>query len=316
VTPPLPDGRGSVLTQNRERERADWRPPVLRLRRSEWTLVVYFVYVTVMAHVLPVKPAVPAVTLWLNLAIIAGSLFLAYADSLRRRLLLDVLRDWYPTALLLLAYSEIGWLAPAGHSYSLERTWVVWDKFFLNGLGVKALIESAGPVFPALLEISYTLVYSMPFIGLAVLYAYRRRERADRLLFPLVLSVLSAYVLFPYFPSEPPRTVFPGEDFPSYVSIFRRFNWAMLGSYGIHTSVFPSAHVSGSFAVALTLRRVLPERKWPGRLLLVLASLIATATVYGRYHYLADAAAGMAIALAVCGLTGLPKRTRQLDAST
>jgi hypothetical protein len=126
---------------------------------------------------------------------------------------------------------------------------------------VKALIESAGPVFPALLEISYTLVYSMPFIGLAVLYAYRRRERADRLLFPLVLSVLSAYVLFPYFPSEPPRTVFPGEDFPSYVSIFRQFNWAMLGSYGIHNSVFPSAHVSGSFAKPHTQ---VCCRKWPG----------------------------------------------------
>jgi membrane-associated phospholipid phosphatase len=220
-------------------------------------------------------------------------------------------RDWYPTALLLLAYREIGWLAPAGHNYALERTWVVWDKFFLNDLGVKALIESAGPVFPALLEISYTLIYSMPFIGLAVLYAYRRRERADRLLFPLVLSVLSAYVLFPYFPSEPPRTVFPGQDFPSYASIFRRFNWAMLGSYGIHTSVFPSAHVSGSFALALTLRSVLPEKKWPGRLLLVLAILIATATVYGRYHYLADAAAGLAIALAVCALTGPAARTRQ-----
>ena len=278
--------------------------------------MVYFVYVTAIAHILPVKPSVPAVMLWLNLAIIAGYLFLAYADSLRRRRLLGILRDWYPTALLLLAYSEIGWLAPAGHSYALERTWVRWDKFLLNDLGVKALIESAGLAFPVLLEISYTLVYSMPFIGLAVLYAYRRRERADRLLFPLVVSVLFAYVLLPYFPSEPPRTVFPGEDFPSYVSIFRRFNWAMLGSYGIHTGVFPSAHVSGSFAVALALRSVLPERKWPGRLLLGLAILIATATVYGRYHYLADAAAGLAIALAVCGLTGLAERTRQPDAST
>ena len=165
------------------------------------------------------------------------------------------------------------------------------------------MIEFAGPVLPGLLEISYTLVYAMPFIGLAVLYVYGRRERADSLLFPLTLSVLCAYVLFPYFPSEPPRTVFPGEDFPSYMTVFRRFNWAMLGDYGIHTSVFPSAHVSGSFALAITMRSILPERQWPWRLLLVLATMIATATVYGRYHYLADAAAGLAIALVVCGLT-------------
>ncbi len=273
------------------------------LRLTEWTLVAYFGYVTVMAHVLPVRPPIPAVILWLNLAIIGGFFLVAYSDSLRKRRLLSVLRDWYPAALLLLAYREMGWLAPPAHSHSLERTWVLWDKFFLNELGAKALIESAGPLLPGLLEISYTLVYAMPFIALAALYAHGRRDRVDRLMFPLAASVLSAYALFPYFPSEPPRTVFPGEDFPSYMTVFRKFNWDMLGSYGIHTSVFPSAHVSGAFSVALTLGRLLPESKWLGRLLLALAVLIAIATVYGRYHYLADAVAGLAIALLVCGLT-------------
>ncbi len=274
---------------------------MLGLRRTEWTLAVYFVYVAVVARILPARDPIPALTFWLNLAILAGYALVAYADSLRRRPLLGVLRDWYPTVLFLLAYREMGWLAPSSHSYELERLWVRWDKFFLNDLGVKALIESAGPVMPSLLEISYTLVYTTPFIGLVVLYAYGHRERVDRFLFPFALSILCAYVLFPYFPSEPPRTVFPGEDFPSYVTVFRRFNWALLGNYGIHTSVFPSAHVSGAFAAALTIRHVLPEKRWPWKLLLVLAILIATATVYGRYHYLADAAAGLAIALAVYG---------------
>jgi membrane-associated phospholipid phosphatase len=72
----------------------------------------------------------------------------------------------------------------------------------------------------------------------------------------------------------------------------------MLGDYGIHTSVFPSAHVSGAFAGAFAMVLLLPERKWVGRFLLGLATLIATATVYGRYHYAADALAGFAIAAA------------------
>jgi len=273
-------------------------------------LIVYFVYVAVLARILPVKQEVPAVTLWLNLTILAVYVLVAYADSLRKRRFLGAVRDWYPTALILLAYREMGWLAPATHSYRLERTWVAWDKFFLNDLGVKALIESAGPVFPSLLEVSYVLVYSTPFIALGVLYAYRKWDRTDRFLFPFALAVLSAYVMFPYFPSEPPRTVFPGQDFPAYTTIFRRFNYAMLGSYGIHTSVFPSAHVSGAFSAAFTLRCILPEKKWAWRFLLALAVLIATATVYGRYHYLADAVAGLAIALAVFGLTLMLERRR------
>jgi membrane-associated phospholipid phosphatase len=38
------------------------------------------------------------------------------------------------------------------------------------------------------------------------------------------------------------------------------------------------------------------ETRWPGRAVLVLASLIAVSTVYGRYHYLVDALAGVAVA--------------------
>ena len=44
--------------------------------------------------------------------------------------------------------------------------------------------------------------------------------------------------------------------------------------------------------------RLLPERKWVGRLLLGLAVSIAFATVYGRYHYTVDALAGFAVSVA------------------
>lgn len=284
--------------------------PFPALRRSEWVIVIYFAYVTVMARLLPVSEEVRAVTLWLNLTIAAAYLLLAWADSLRRRPFLGAVRDWYPMALLLLAYREMGWLAPREHSYQLERAWIVWDKFVLNDLGVKRAIELAGPLVPAVLEIAYTLVYATPFIGLAALYASRKREAADRFLFPFSVAVLSAYALFPYFPSEPPRTVFPGEDFPAYITVFRRFNWSMLGNYGIHTSVFPSAHVSGAFSAAFALRRVLPDRRHAWRWMLLLALLIATATVYGRYHYLADAAAGLALAVAAMAATGVAERVR------
>jgi membrane-associated phospholipid phosphatase len=276
----------------------------LTLRRSEWVLAAYFFYAAIVAQVLPVQRNIALLTLGLNASIIASYVLLAHVDSLRRRRFLSIVRDWYPTPLLVMAYREMGWFAPSHHSFALEKTWVVWDKFFLNTLGVKGFIEFLGPVLPSLLEISYILVYAIPYFSLGVLYAYNRQERVDRFLFPFVLAVLSAYALFPYFPSEPPRTVFPGQDFPAWTTVFRRLNWAMLGSYGIHTSVFPSAHCSGAFCAAFAMRLALPEKKWVWRFLSVMAVLIATATVYGRYHYLADAAAGLAIAVLAIGLAG------------
>ncbi len=281
---------------------------MLYLRRSEWVLMVYLVYTGVLSLVLPVRAPIPAITVALNTIVIAGFLLLAYAYSFRKPEFLGIMRDWYPVPLMLLCYREMGWFAPAEHTYALEQSWELWDKTLLNNLGLRAAIESLGPVVPSILEVAYLLVYTIPSIGLAMLYVYHRRDRADRFVYQFLLGILIAYTLFPCFPSEPPRTVFPGEDLPSYLTVFRRMNLWLLGGYGIHTSVFPSAHVSGAFSGAFGMIRLLPEHPWVGRFLLVLAILIATATVYGRYHYGADALAGFVVSLAALGIASLTDR--------
>jgi membrane-associated phospholipid phosphatase len=53
--------------------------------------------------------------------------------------------------------------------------------------------------------------------------------------------------------------------------------------------------VSGAFAAAFALKRVLRERPWVYRGVFVYATLVAVATVYGRYHYAADAVAGVMV---------------------
>ena len=42
------------------------------LRRSEWIMVAYLVYAAVLAHLLPARPPIPAVTAVLNLTVVAG----------------------------------------------------------------------------------------------------------------------------------------------------------------------------------------------------------------------------------------------------
>lgn len=267
------------------------------LRRSEWVLIVYLVYTAVLSHALHVRPPIPTITVAVNSVVIAGFLLLAYAYSFRKPEFLGIMRDWYPVPLMLLCYRQMGWFAPAQHTYALEHSWELWDKTLLHNLGLKPAIESLGPVLPSILEVAYLLVYTIPSFALAMLYVYRHRERADRFLYQFLLGILIAYAVFPCFPSEPPRTVFPGQDLPAYLTVFRKLNLWLLGGYGIHMSVFPSAHVSGAFSGAFGMIRLLPERPWVGRFLLVLAILIATATVYGRYHYAADALAGFLVSL-------------------
>jgi membrane-associated phospholipid phosphatase len=284
------------------------------VRRSEWVLAAYFTYTSILALTLPVRGAVASVTLAMNALVIAGCVLLAWAYSLRESPMLGIMRDWYPIPLMLLGYREMGWFAPAAHTFRLELTWIQWDRILLRQWGLSRAIELLGPVLPSLLEISYSLVYAVSTFSLAMLYVYRKRGRADALLFTALLGVYLSYAQFPFWPSEPPRTVFPGEDFPAYYTVFRKFNWWMLGGYGIHTSVFPSAHVSGAFSAAFAMVRLLPERKWVGRFLVVLATLITTATVYGRYHYAADAVAGLAIAVAAEAVSRFLYRSWKLPA--
>ena len=137
-----------------------------------------------------------------------------------------------------------------------------------------------------------------------------RRDSVDRFWTVFLLGLLLSYVQFPFWPSEPPRVVFPGEDFPSFDTAVRKLNQFLVGGYGIHTSVFPSAHVSGAFAAAFGMWRLLPERRWIAWTLLVLAVLIALATVYGRYHYAADAVTGFAIGTIAFGIWRIWERSK------
>lgn len=266
------------------------------VRRSEWVILAFLVYAAAAAAILPVAPPVERLVVLLNAAVILGYALIIRYDSAKRAVAIGIIRDWLPLGLILLAYREMGWFALPHYGHALESRWVVWDRALLHG-GVRAAIEAFGSVLPSALEICYSLVYALAPFSVAMLYFYRRQDRADRLLFIFGLGVLLCYAQFPLWPSEPPRAVFFGQDFPTYDTVFRRFNLWMLGNYGIHTSCFPSAHVAAAFSAAFGMRRALPERQWVSRSLLIVACMIALATVYGRYHYAADAAAGFAVAV-------------------
>jgi membrane-associated phospholipid phosphatase len=278
---------------------------VVVVRRSEWVILGFLVYAVALAFLLPVTPYVRHLVTLLNVGVLAAYPALIFADRTRKTVALSVARDALSLALIILAYREMGWFAQPHPHHALEASWITWDRVVLRG-GAAAVIESIGPVIPSILEISYALVYTLAPFAVAMLYVYGHRERADQFLFVFAVAVLFCYAQFPFWPSDPPRVLFPSEDLPAYDTVFRRFNLWMLGKYGIHTGVFPSAHVAGAFATAFGAWIALPERPWVGRSLIVAASLVAIATVYGRYHYLPDAIAGLVVA--VIAFKALPKR--------
>jgi len=249
-------------------------------------VIAYFLYVAVLAQFYIDAP-------WRALllaAAIAGLFGLAAKCR-------PVVRDFAPLAATLAAYREMDWFTPPAHDHRWENVWIVWDRLALNQYGLRAAIESAGPLFPEFFELCYVLVYGVAPVALWVLYANGKGKRVQYFWVAYLAGTLGAYALFPYFPSEPPRIAFPSEDLPGVSSVIRQVNLAILGGYGIHSSVFPSAHVSSAFSAAWALLAVLPHKRWIGWSFAAYGVCVALATVYGRYHYGADAAAGLAMSL-------------------
>jgi PAP2 superfamily protein len=123
----------------------------------------------------------------------------------------------------------------------------------------------------------------------------------------VLLATLTCYALYPLFPLTPPRVLFHDLPGPTVEPLLRKVNFWILDRYSVQACIFPSGHVAAVTAVALSLRAHLP--RWGGVFLFV-ATSVALATVYGRYHYAADAVAG---ALLGVGAFLLSRRIRRVS---
>ncbi len=259
-----------------------------RFRPSERLAIFYFIYVALIA---PFYIESPWRTSLVALGI-AGGFWLV---GLWKRK--PIARDLAPLFATLAAYREMDWFTSSGHDHHLERAWIIWDRTLLDGWHLRSIIESSGPILPGFLELVYLLVYGIGPAVVLLAILTRRRDGTDRLWMTYLAGTLGAYALFPFFPSDPPRLLFPSADMPTVMTFLRRVNLYIVGGYGIHSSVFPSAHVSSAFSAAWGLLKTIPEKRWIGWSMLAYAILVSIAVVYGRYHYAVDVVAGFAISL-------------------
>jgi membrane-associated phospholipid phosphatase len=273
------------------------------LRRSEWILVAYFAYVACLAVIFRDRPLVNAQPFVELAAVLALLLLLAWLE--RRPALAEVVskfRDWLPILLTLAAFREMELFLPRTYAHAHEIVWERQDHTVLADWHVQGAIEKLGPVLPFYLEWCYLWVYGVAAVCVGILYGRGKRALVDRFFTLYLLGTLVAYAFFPYFPSQPPRLIFPGVDEPHVTSWVRHFNLFILKRGTIHLGVFPSAHVSSAFAAAWAMFLLIPERKLIGWLLVVYAASVSIATIYGRYHYCADVLAGFAISLIPAGV--------------
>ena len=277
--------------------------PARGLRVSEKLVLGFFVYAVLASFVYPLSPRERVAVLALNLLSSAVICSLSRFGAGGKTEFLSLVRDWFPCVLILLAYRESGLFFIPDPTHRLDYLFAGWDSWLLKSSFVLGVLSLGSPWIQRYLEFSYFLCYPLVPLGLGSLYRARaypsfaagrkiNSGAIDQFWTAVLMALFCCFVLFPLFPSTPPRSFFQDLPGPAVHPVLRTMNFWILGQYGIQSSVFPSGHVAGVTATALTMRRLLPRA---GILFLIAAGSIAVATVYGRYHYAADAAAGAII---------------------
>jgi membrane-associated phospholipid phosphatase len=229
---------------------------------------------------------------WLALAIAC----LAWAAAHSNSKILQFARHWYPLALYLFFFEELGWLVHLIFPGWFDRWLIDFDYRFAGVHPAAWLAQFSNPALNDFMQFAYMTYFLYLVILPAILYGAK-----DRLAFWTVTASTAAanfsiYAVAVMIPIESPHYSLPaleskplaGGAFTATINFIERFG-------RVHGGAFPSAHVAGSMVALLGAWRY---RRWLFWVCLPFFISLCVATVYGRYHYVADVFAGIAIGAA------------------
>jgi membrane-associated phospholipid phosphatase len=208
----------------------------------------------------------------------------------------EIVRDWFPFLVILLMYYSL-W-GDATHllvPQDRDRELIILDQRLFGFQASLAVQRFITPPRTAWMEFSYFFhVLNIPIVACFV-YLYRPRPRFREMMSGLMVVTflgLLGYLLVPAI--GPMYTLHDLYTVPlsQPISLFNQ-QLEFMDFARIHRDVFPSMHVAISFLVWIYAFRNSRPLFW------VLSPLILSlwvSTIYLRYHYLVDVAAGFVLA--------------------
>jgi membrane-associated phospholipid phosphatase len=229
--------------------------------------------------------------------LLAGAILALHRLPASSPKLIRFLRDWYPVPMFGLMFKEVEFLAAQIGDWSLTGRIQALERQIFGAWPAEYLSDALAWVplseFLHLSYISYLLF--MPVVG-GIWYATGRREAFDELILLFTATMAISYTIFILWPVDSPYYLLdpPGEPLAGH--LFYELVHFVSDRGGARGGAFPSAHTSVAclvWLVAWTRDRRLAYFLTP------LAAGILVATIYGRFHYVVDVVAGIALAVAV-----------------
>lgn len=216
----------------------------------------------------------------------------------------SVLHDWYAVALMGLTYKELTYLIPRIHPRDFDSVLAAIDHRIFGVHPTVWLEQFTWPALTEVLQLTYSTYYFLPLVLGVVLWKADSLAKFHFFVFVVVLGFYVSYLGYIAVPAIGPRflpSIAEAQTTPLAGLLFFQPVRRMLDSAeGITRDCFPSGHTELTLLVLYYARKF---HRRTFRWLLPFGVGIVLSTVYLRYHYVVDVAAGALVAFAIIATT-------------
>jgi membrane-associated phospholipid phosphatase len=230
----------------------------------------------------------------------AGAVASSPGVPVRARRLALLAHGWYPVALLPLSYKELTYLIPRIHARDFDGALAAIDYRVFGAHPTVWLERLTWPPLTELLQLCYPTYYVLPIILGAVIWRSGNRERYRFWVFVVTFGFYISYLGYIAVPAIGPRflsEIVGAQTKPlTGVFLFQVVREALDRAEGLTRDCFPSGHTEMTLLTLYYARRFHHKTFW---FFLPLGTAIILSTVYLRYHYVIDVAAGVVLAFLI-----------------
>lgn len=211
---------------------------------------------------------------------------------------LQILLDFYVIVCVVVIFDGLGPIIRAVNSVDRDAMLIRFDRWLCGTDPTVALDRFATPFLSDVLTVFYALYYFHPIVLGTLVYLDDRRRPAsgrdfNRYAFVMVLVFYVSYVGYFLVPAIGPRFTLTHAGPLPRGAISHAIDDTLDRLETNKRDCFPSGHTMVVTAVALEAWRRSKKTFW---IFLPFAAGLVVATVYCRYHYVADVLAGLALA--------------------
>jgi membrane-associated phospholipid phosphatase len=280
----------SAVARNPRRYFAEIRSA---LGAFEWITFAYLAWLNMIVVLFHRNLAHAAQYFLIHAWIAVGIIALARAAAVSKNPALRFARDWYPLPLYIFFFEELQGMVHAIFPGWFDR-WLL--QFDFNFAGVDPSVWLARFSTPALndfMQFSYMTYFLYLVILPAILYAQKNRRAFWTVMASTAVAHYSVYIIALLFPIESPYYTLAGINSKPLSGGYLTATIGLIERFGrVHGAAFPSAHVAGSMVAIVASWRFRRSLFWA---CLPFFICMCVATVYGRYHYVADVLAGIVV---------------------